>query len=294
MYPHLLSQIVRGLWFIRPEDAMAGMVVVNKLLNDNDHLGDKLLSERKPLMGDDGSESSFNSLPKGSTFVASISGSLVKYGTWCSYGTEEIAEVIREAAAHENITSILLKIDSGGGACNAIDPITSAIRYAQQQGKPVLALCDMCASAAYFIAAQCDKIVASNSLSAEFGSIGVMASFVDVKPYYEKEGYKFHDVYSSHSANKNEAFRLALEGNYDKIKAEELDPLALSFQKHVKERRKNLKCDTEGIISGKMFFAEDAVANGLCDAIATEQEALAMLKALENDYAISDYINSKN
>ena len=32
MYPFLLSQILRGYWFLRPEDVIAGQAIVYKLL----------------------------------------------------------------------------------------------------------------------------------------------------------------------------------------------------------------------------------------------------------------------
>lgn len=64
-------------------------------------------------------------------------------------------------------------------------------------------------------------------MSSAFGSIGVMCSFSDLKPFYEKMGVKFHEIYADQSENKNEAFRLALEGDYTKIRQESLNPMAL-------------------------------------------------------------------
>ena len=32
MYPYLISQILKGVWFLRPEDAIAGHVIVNNIL----------------------------------------------------------------------------------------------------------------------------------------------------------------------------------------------------------------------------------------------------------------------
>lgn len=43
----------------------------------------------------------------------------------------------------------------------------------------IVAACDLCASAAYYVAVHCNEIIAANTISVEFGSIGVMMSFMD-------------------------------------------------------------------------------------------------------------------
>ena len=120
---------------------------------------------------------------------------MLKYGTYCSYGTMEYADLIREAADSSNISSVLCDIDSGGGAVDAIAPLVDAILYARSKGKAVVAHCDLCASAAYYAASYCNEIIASNTISAEFGSIGVMMSFPDYAKYYESAGIKMHTIY---------------------------------------------------------------------------------------------------
>ena len=216
MYPYLISQILKGVWFLRPEDAIAGHVIVNNILTGvyRDEKFAKTLAEITPIqqLSYEG-ESSYDKSPKGSTAIISVKGTMIKYGTFCSYGADEIAMQIEEAALHENISSIVLDIDSGGGACNAVPPLCKAIATAKAKGKPVVASCDVAASAAYWIACNCDRIVADNDVSSAFGSIGVMCSFSDLKPFYERMGVKFHEIYADQSENKNEAFRLALEGD---------------------------------------------------------------------------------
>ena len=122
--------------------------------------------------------------------VVPLIGTMIKYGTWCNYGADEIAEAIDEAAADARVCGIVLEVDSGGGSVDAIAPLIGAIQRAQAKGKPVVASCDLCASAAYYVACHCDEIMANNTISAEFGSIGVMMSFPDYAKYYEKEGIK--------------------------------------------------------------------------------------------------------
>ncbi|MBE7649348.1 S49 family peptidase, partial [Tenacibaculum finnmarkense] len=140
--------------------------------------------------------------------------------------------------------------------------------------KPVVAWSDMCASAGYWVASGCDYIMAANNISASFGSIGIMCSFRDASKYWEDLGIKDHTIYSDLSTHKNKSFDLALKGDYSLIRKEDLDPIALNFQNYVKSNRPNLDLEEEGIIEGKMFYAQDAVANGLADGIGNFQDAL--------------------
>lgn len=296
MYPHLLSQILRGVWFLRPEDVLAGHVIVGKLLNGEyaDEMFARKLSETTPMpVSVHGMNADhYDDAPDGSVAIIPIRGSLIKYGTWCSYGADERADMIRSAAAHKNISSIVLDIDSGGGACDAVAPIVHAVSDAKAIGKPVVASCDLAASAAYWIASACDRIIADNDISSEFGSIGVMCSFADAKPYYEKMGYKFHEIYADQSADKNADFHMALQGDYSKIKSESLNPLAIKFQETVKANRPGLDQSVPGILSGKMFYAADAKKYGLIDDIGTLSKAVSTAKSLEAHYTINQYINS--
>ncbi|MEX2369037.1 MAG: S49 family peptidase, partial [Candidatus Paceibacterota bacterium] len=132
----------------------------------------------------------------------------------------------------------------------------------------------------YWTASACDYLVADNDISAEVGSIGVMMQFRDVSGYYEKEGIKLHTVYSSESDQKNLAFELALEGKYDLIREEELDPLARAFQQAVKKNRAGkINTAAKGILNGRTFFAGDALANGLIDRIGTNTTAVEIALA---------------
>jgi protease-4 len=217
---------------------------------------------------------------------------MLKYGTWCSYGTTEIAEALLEAGNHRNIGSLVLDIDSGGGSVDAIAPLVDAIGAVRKSGKSVVASVDLCASAAYYVACHCDEIVANNGISSEIGSIGVMMSFMDWTKYYEKEGAVKHTVYSNLSEWKNRPFELALKGEYDEIKSEELDPLANSFQEAVrKQRGDKLKEETPGILQGRMFFAETARQVGLIDHVASAEFAVNRAREVRKKNIANQYIN---
>ncbi len=302
---HTISSLFRDFWMLHPMTALREGQRMQQFLDKN-YKTEEPLIELPPFSGmivslnesSSAASSGLDSAPKGSVAIVNLKGTMLKYGTMCSYGTEEIAEYMLEVAAHKNVGSIVLDIDSGGGSVDAIAPMLQAIEKIQADGIPVIASVDLCASAAYYTASKCDKIIASNDISAEIGSIGVMMSFTDVKPFYEKAGYKFHTIYADPSNYKNRPFELALEGKYDEIKKEELNPLAIKFQDDVKANRgSKLKQETEGILNGRMFFANTAKEVGLIDQVGTIEtaikEAAAMATANTLNKAISEYNNPK-
>src|SRR5690606_37077147 len=87
----------------------------------------------------DGFFGDLDQAPDGSTAIIPLKGTMLKYGTWCSYGTEEVAYAIRTSAVHDKINSIVLDTDSGGGSVDAVAPVVQAIEFARSLGIPVVA-----------------------------------------------------------------------------------------------------------------------------------------------------------
>lgn len=302
VFSHLYSAIARGKWFIAFREADVHLPFVQKLFTRGiDEGPGETLSDRQPMMayyiprGTSAARKSatYSDAPEGSVAVIQLCGTMLKYGTYCSYGTTEVANQMIEAADAENIDAIILAIDSGGGAVDAIAPLVDAISYCHNKGKAVVAHCDLCASAAYYVACYCDSIVADNDISSEFGSIGVMMQFADYAKYYADHGIKVHTIYSSLSDYKNAPFEAAMKGEYKMIIDEELDPLAREFQAAVKSNRKTL-VDTEGLLRGRMFYARDAAAFGLIDDIGSLDFAVARAKELNAQATINEYMNLFN
>ena len=291
----IYNAIRRGKWFICESELLAQQTLVDALLAHKQIEGEEKEALQRTFAKSKNKESgnTFDDAPEGSIAIIPLEGTMMKYDTLCAYGTASIAGLLREAADSDKIDGILLDIDSGGGAVDAIAPMLDAIDYAHAKLKPVVAFCDLCASAAYYVAAACDSIMAGNSISSEFGSIGVMMSFMDYSKYYADHGVKEHTIYSSLSDYKNAPFEAARRGEYDLIRKEELDPLALGFQEHVKSHRAALKGDEKGILNGRMFYAKRAVEVGLADSIGDLGVALALTRQMREKLCVQEYINQK-
>ena len=217
-------------------------------------------------------------IEEGSVAVINMIGPVIKYGTWCEYGADERVAMLEAVEANDNIIGTVLIQHSGGGAVDGIAPYTNFM--ATSKKKPIVTLADTSASAAYYVAAHTNYIMAENNISASFGSIGVMVSFLDFAKQMEAMGVKLHTIYAPESDHKNQPYELALEGKYDLIKAEMLSPLARKFQNDVKAHRPNLKLDVPGLLNGKMFYAEEALQYGLIDGIGTLPDAIEKVREL--------------
>lgn len=203
-----------------------------------------------------------------------VYGTLTKYNSCATVGATTVAAELLNAANDDRVVGIVLDIDSGGGACNAIPILVDAIRKVQAKGMPIVAHCDLCASAAYWIASQCDSIFADNSLS-QIGSIGVMSQFY-------KADESVVSVYAVESPDKNLSYRKALEGDVSLLQTE-MSPIVAEFHAAVKAGRQNLKSDAAGVLTGAIFRAEEAKNVGLIDNI------LTLDATIENVFARAEF-----
>jgi signal peptide peptidase SppA len=211
--------------------------------------------------------------------VMSVEGPLMKADQFCGpYGMMSLASNLQRTAKDTEISSVLLRVDSPGGQVFGTQSVVDGIKACQAAGKPVVALCDdglMC-SAAYWIGSACDTILATHE-TCTIGSIGVMASWADAQPYFEKMGVKFHEVYAEQSTQKNADFAAASKGDYKAVQAQ-LTGIAGGFLGDVRTNRGSRldtkKFDKSGASAGKTFFASEAGDIGLIDGLGSFQDAL--------------------
>ena len=131
----------------------------------------------------------------GDLAIVDLVGTMTKYGSSMSmltYGTVGVRKSIRRAVADKSIKRIGLVIHSNGGTVEGTGDLAEEVRVAATK-KPVIAYIeDMCASAAYWVASQATRIVASPS--AMIGSIGVYMIVYDESEAAEQQGVKAHVI----------------------------------------------------------------------------------------------------
>ena len=203
--------------------------------------------------------------------VIDLLGPMVKYSNWWAWGTLDLADYILSQASNDRVAGFVLNIDSPGGNVSAVAPLIQAINKVQELGKPIIAHCDMCASAALWVASQCDAIFMDNKLS-DIGSLGAYATIYDDREN-KLTGEKIITIYADESEDKNKSVRDALEGDYKQMKAE-LSEIITEFRNAVFAGRPDLKKDEEGVATGAMFNAQRAIEIGLADGMMTLDEAI--------------------
>lgn len=269
-----LSNILHRPWAINNEYALnSGFYVASLLYPGTDVIQEEEPVKNKPhaisiiedsLKYPDG----YDDAPSGSIALIPIRGVLMKHDQFCGpAGMQTIGKRIQDADKHSNISSIILLFDTPGGSVDGIKTLSDIIKNTQ---KPITAFVDgSCFSGGMWLASHCDKIIASTDID-ELGSIGVMTSFIDVKPAWERLGVKFHEIYSNLSKDKNKLFREMQNGEYENYKTDKLDPLALEFRNVIKQNRPGV---TDDQLTGKTYFAKDLIGS-LIDQIASFEEAV--------------------
>ncbi len=216
-------------------------------------------------------------IPEGSIGLVDINGVMTKYISWVSWGVAYYMKQLDFLNNNPNITAIIIRIDGPGGSASAIAPF---LRFSARKQKPVIALCDMACSLHYWMATGvADHVMAQDTITAKYGSVGVVSSWMDFKEYYKNLGIKVQEVYPPESEHKNEIWRLLQEDEEKGKKMlieKELTQMARKFQNSVKENRPNLKADAEGVLTGRTFGAEEALQLGMIDSIGTLEDAITM------------------
>lgn len=223
----------------------------------------------------------FVEIPEGSVAVVNLIGPIVSYGNWWFYGADEIVRQLEKLDRNPNVKAILVYADGPGGSVSAIAPFL-AFGQKRNKKKPLGIVYEQIASAHLYIAygLQPDFVWASNNITANAGSLGVMVSWLDDQKWLESNGLEKISLYPDESKDKNLPLRLALEGKYDLIKTEMLSPLAIRFQNDMIRLNPNLKSKEPGVLTGKMFYADQAIEVGFAQRIGNMDEASQYIQTL--------------
>ena len=248
---NLLTEIQTGIWLIETNSPEHYSEIVKQI-----KLGAFVNEKQEKFYSVIGKEATNRqtgqSEMKDQVAVISMIGEMTKYNSWCSLGAQGYVNEILSAQNNPDIKGIILKIDGPGGNADAIAEFANIKNLIT---KPVVSLVDKAYSLHYWVSAMFgDKIMMNNNITAGVGSIGAMLSF-------NKPKDEIIMIRPEESADKNQEFLDALEGNYEKIQAK-LSVLAQKFQNGVKFARPNVE---ESALSGKTYFAEEAIQLGLAD-----------------------------
>ncbi|MEY2655897.1 MAG: hypothetical protein RLZZ524_2925 [Pseudomonadota bacterium] len=190
--------------------------------------------------------------------------------------TERLAAAYRQLMADPNVASVVLDVDSPGGAVAGIHELATEM-LALRGTKPVTAVANgTMASAAYWLsAAAADTIVAIPS--AVVGSIGVASVYLDDSQAREKAGIAVEAFTSAE--NKIDALGLGPLSEDAKARIQaRVDEAGGWFRADVAKGRAVTVAQVRADFGeGAVFGAKDAKAAGLIDRIETMDQTLARL-----------------
>ena len=188
-YQHIARAVFGTPWFIREAEGSVISSIVRGRLN-GEHLAlDEITARVQAARAQQGPRAA--SATAGPVAVVPVFGVIAPRMSMLvemSGGTsvDQIRENMAEALADQSIAAIIMEFDSPGGSVEGIDELATWIREQRGQ-KPMVAVVNtMCCSAAYYLAAQCDEIVASQSSIT--GSIGIFTEQVEYSRMNEMDG----------------------------------------------------------------------------------------------------------
>ncbi len=271
-----LTRNLRGPWMITPEQAsaMAPILqgVINGYITEFEPAAEPYLARVGDLIG--APAGSANPDADKSIYITQLSGTMMKYDSCGDRGTRTIAAGLRDADRNPDVIGHIIVADSGGGSTDSVAEIADAIRACT---KPVVALVDgTAASACYYAISYCSRILAHQ----EMDRVGCIGTLIQLSGYpkfrKESDGYVSARIYADAATEKNADYEAALEGNFQVIKEQTLNPINERFRSDVRGNRPSI---LEDQLTGRTYFAKDVVGT-MVDSIGTMADAVAAVMEL--------------
>jgi capsid assembly protease len=204
--------------------------------------------------------------------VVRVWGSLHKYATLMDTTSfaegvsyQQVAKALKAAADDASVRAIVLHIHSPGGQVEGLDTLASIIAGVRAK-KPVHAYIeDLGASAAYWMASQCQSITANPA--AMVGSIGVYTVVFDTAKMYELAGIRSHLIKAGASKGIGAPGVAISEQDLVSIQ-QDIDGFGAIFRDAVVRGRPSLKGTIATLADGRTHLANVAKEKGLIDRVA--------------------------
>lgn len=216
---------------------------------------------------------SLDEVPTGSVAVTVVRGVMMpedEYDWDYGYtpGVRTLGARIQQADAHPNIVAHVGWFITPGGSVMGVEAFADVIAGTT---KPFVSYVDMMCSAGMWSGSPADKIVIAKTGIA--GSIGTKWDGLDMSGYLAKLGLVQVTVTATDSTEKTRAFDEALKGKPGLLRTQLLDPLNDVFVSAIQTNRPDATPDT---LTGKVFVGQNAVDEGLADAVGSLQDAIQL------------------
>jgi protease-4 len=176
--------------------------------------------------------------------------------------SEEISKSIQDAADDKNVKAIVLRINSPGGTPAAAQEIVSEVKKAQEHKPVVVSMGDVAASAAYYISAPADHIIANPDTMT--GSIGVIWMFENSSEYFDNEGVDFYVAKSGDFKDMGGNWR-GLTDDEKQYSEEVVLEVFDRFIDEIADGRGLSRSEVKDMADGRIYTGSRAVELGLVD-----------------------------
>lgn len=221
-------------------------------------------------------------LPEGSVAYHPVMGIITADSRWY-FSSKQLERDLQAAEQNPSIAAHFLHVNSPGGEAYYLDRLSETLDACQ---KPIVALSEMCCSAAYHIACHAQLLYATTRFDF-MGCIGTMTSFYDWEPYYEKMGIRKVEARADNSDLKNKMFDDLVDGKPRQYVEQVLNPLNADFLSCIRAHREQLAGvkDDAPVMRGETYMTADAIQLGLCDGIRQIGQAVAECARLGREQA---------
>jgi protease IV len=199
-----------------------------------------------------------------------------------SAGGDTIAAALREAAADDSVSAIVLRVDSPGGSVTGSETIwREVIRVRSGKdgaGKPVVAsMGAVAASGGYYVSMGADAIVA-NAVTIT-GSIGVVTGKLVARELKDRIGVGSDSVRTNPNADAWSINKPFTDEQHAHVEAE-ADLFYTDFIERVAQGRKMSAEAVDAIARGRVWTGADAKERGLVDELGGLRTAITRAKVL--------------
>ncbi|OBK24569.1 signal peptide peptidase SppA [Mycobacterium asiaticum] len=193
-------------------------------------------------------------------------------------GGDTIAAALREVAAEEAVSAIVLRVDSPGGSVTASETIWREVKRARERGKPVVAsMGSVAASGGYYVSMGADAIVANPGTIT--GSIGVITGKLVVRDLKDRLGVGSDTVRTNANADAW-SIDAPFTPEQQAHREAEADLFYTDFVQRVADGR-NLTTDEVDVVArGRVWTGADALERGLVDELGGFRTAVRRAKVL--------------
>ncbi|MCV7077494.1 signal peptide peptidase SppA [Mycobacterium szulgai] len=193
-------------------------------------------------------------------------------------GGDTVAAALREVAANDSVSAIVLRVDSPGGSVTASETIWREVKRARERGKPVVAsMGAVAASGGYYVSMGADAIVANPATIT--GSIGVLTGKLVVRDLKDRLGVRSDTVRTNANADAW-SIDAPFTPEQQAHREAEADLYYTDFVERVAQGR-NLSIEAVDVVArGRVWTGADALERGLVDELGGLETAVRRAKVL--------------